>query len=511
MVASRFVLLAVLMTVLLFGMELLSFVASLVNLQTLSGLSIAASVFVIAFLFGVIFVSLIAIVCPIAVKPFLIITTLINALALYYMVTYRVVLDVTMIGNIFNTKQSEAFELITPVSFVYFVLLGILPSWLILKIRISRINRVRIVVNLLLITASSILFLYVNSSSWLWIDKYSSLVGGKILPWSYIINTGRHYSAMSKKADNQILLPDGQFSDNQKVAVILVIGEAARAHNFSLYGYPVSTNPLLEKAGVLALKNTTSCTTYTTGSVACILAHDDGSSNSEPLPSYLTRLGADVIWRTSNWGEPTIKVTEYLNRGDLKDGCVGSGCDFDEVLLTNLSQRIQQSDKQKILAVLHTKGSHGPSYYARYPSEFERFTPVCRHEEISKCTDQALVNAYDNTILYTDHFLNQTIDQLKQLKGIPTLLIYISDHGESLGEFGLYLHGTPYAFAPDFQKDIPFLIWASDEYAELKGIDVENINQLDEYSQANIFHTIIGAFDLQTDIYDSTRDVLSRP
>ncbi len=351
-----------------------------------------------------------------------------------------------------------------------------------------------------------IYFLYINSSSWLWIDKHSKLLGGKILPWSYIINTARYYSINLKSSDNQVLLPEGKFLNEKKTVIVLIIGETARAHNFHLYGYPRNTNPLLETAGVLTFKNTSSCTTYTTGSLACMLSYNSREKNAEPLPSYLTRLGVDVVWRTNNWGEPPINVTDYQEASELRKNCIGEGCNFDEVLLSGLSQRIQSSNKPKILIVLHTKGSHGPSYYSRYPPQFEKFTPVCRYEEISKCTQQELINAYDNTILYTDYFLYKTIKILKKLKGIPVMLIYISDHGESLGEQGLYLHGTPYMFAPDFQKQIPFLIWMSNDFTKLKGI--KNIPQDNQYSHSNIFHTIIGAFDIKTKIYNRNLDVL---
>ena len=506
MLANRFVLLAALINTFLFNGALYSFIASNLDLTTLSGLSIAVSVFVLVFIVNLIFISLIVIIIPILVKPFLILTAMINSFALYYMVTYQIILDKTMMGNIFNTRSSEAFELITPTLLLYLILIGIIPSWLIIKTRIKSINRGKIVTQLLIFMALGIYFLYINSSSWLWIDKHSKLLGGKILPWSYIFNTARYYSINLKSSDNQVLLPEGKFLNEKKTVVVLIIGETARAHNFHLYGYPRNTNPLLETAGVLTFKNTSSCTTYTTGSLACMLSYNSREKNAEPLPSYLTRLGVDVVWRTNNWGEPPINVTDYQKGSELRKDCIGEGCHFDDVLLSGLSQRIQSSNKPKILIVLHTKGSHGPSYYSRYPPQFEKFTPVCRYEEISKCTQQALINAYDNTILYTDYFLYKTIKILEKLKGIPVMLIYISDHGESLGEQGLYLHGTPYMFAPDFQKKIPFLIWMSNDFTKLKGI--KDIHQDDQYSHSNIFHTIIGAFDIETKIYDRNLDVL---
>ncbi len=506
--ASHFVFLATLLNMLLFGYALYDFVASHVDLLTLSGLLIGLTVFAVVFVFNLLFFSLLAVIHPVVLKAFLIVTAPISALALYYLVTYQVILDKTMMGNIFNTRDSEMFDLITPSLFLYVFLLGVVPCWLLLKVRLVPLERGKILRNLAIVFPLFLLFLYLNSSSWLWIDKYSKLLGGKILPWAYIVNTMAYYSEQARSVENQVLLPKGTFANDDKMVVVLIIGETARAHNFSLLGYPRETNPLLKKAGVAVLKNTTSCTTYTTGSLACILSHDVNASNAEPLPSYLQRLGVDVIWRTTNWGEPPIKVGEYQSGGALRGECKGSGCNFDEVLLTNLTQRIQASDKQKVLVVLHTKGSHGPSYYSRYPDEFEKFVPVCRYEEISKCSEQELINAYDNTIVYTDYFLNRAIDQLKALQHVPVLMLYISDHGESLGEGGLYLHGTPYLFAPDYQKKIPFIAWLSDAFSEQKGKEVSDMTGRDDYSQLNVFHTVVGAFDLQTEVYNSRLDLL---
>jgi len=493
---------------LLFGYALYDFVATHVDLLTLSGFFIGLSVFVVVFVFNLLLFSLLAIIHPLLLKGFLVVTLPVSAVAFYYLLTYQVILDKNMMGNIFNTRYSEAFDLVTPSLFLYLLLLGAVPCWLLLKVRLVPPERAKVLRNVAIIFPLFLVFLYLNAASWLWIDKYSKLLGGKILPWAYLINTASYYSEQARSAENQLLLPKGEFANNDKMVVVLIIGETARAHNFSLLGYPRETNPLLKKAGVAVLKNTTACTTYTTGSVACILSHDVKANNVEPLPSYLTRLGADVIWRTTNWGEPPLKVTEYQVGSELRGECKGSGCNFDELLLTNLQQRIEASDKQKILVVLHTKGSHGPSYYSRYPAEFETFLPVCRYEEISKCSQQELVNAYDNTIVYTDYFLNQAINQLKGLKETPVMMLYISDHGESLGEGGLYLHGTPYLFAPDYQKEIPFIAWLSDEFSAQKGKGVDDLAQQDHYSQENIFHTIVGAFDLKTPVYRKELDLL---
>tara|TARA_R110001592_G_scaffold123666_2_gene331856 strand:+ start:7284 stop:8849 length:1566 start_codon:yes stop_codon:yes gene_type:complete len=503
---NRYVQLCALLNTILFNGVLFSFISHQLTLFSISGLTIALSVFLIVFVFNLVFMSLILLVIPKLFKVILILTTFINSIAIYYMNTYQVILDKTMIGNILNTRSTEIFELISPSLFLYVIVIGVIPSWLIVKTGVNVLNRVKIAFQSSMITVLIIGFLLANAANWLWIDKYAKILGGKMLPWSYIINTVRYQSMKMKQETDYQLLPLGKFINDDKVVVVLVIGETARAQNFHFYGYPRNTNPLLETLKPLVFNNTTACTTYTTGSLACMLSYDSNKTSSEPLPSYLTRMGVDVIWRANNWGEPAIKVTDYQKVDELKENCFDEGCLFDEVLLTGLNQRIISSNKQKIFTVLHTKGSHGPSYYTRYPKRFEHFTPVCKHEELSKCTQQELVNAYDNTILYTDYFLYKAIKQLETLEDVPVMLIYISDHGESLGENGAYLHGTPYMFAPDFQKKIPFLIWTSSNFNYQSKHSNKNNSA---FSHANIFHTIIGALGIKTQVYDKDLDVLN--
>ena len=334
-----------------------------------------------------------------------------------------------------------------------------------------------------------------------------------VMPWSYVINTARYTAPKLMTSGVQVPLPPATFSSNEKTVVILVIGEAARANDFALYGYSRPTNPLLSQAGVVTLKNASACATYTTASVRCILSNVNSESPFskpyEPLPSYLQRNGVDVIWRSRNWGEPPMMVQTYQRASDLSAACTGTRCNYDEVLLSGLEQRIKTSSSQKVFVVLHQSGSHGPAYYMKYPSEFEYFKPVCKSVELGKCTHEELVNAYDNTILYEDYFLFRTIGVLKTLRDTSTLLIYVSDHGESLGEYGMYLHGIPYPIAPAVQKDIPFIIWMSDEFIRQKAVQAGRLQSQSKHSQRDIFHTVMGAFSMRSDAYMRDYDIFS--
>lgn len=507
--SSRFILLFSAFNTFLFNISVFHYLNSNLDLLSMSGLSITASITILIYILNVTSLSLLALITPYLSKLFLIITALINAAALYYINSFQVVLDLSMIGNIFNTRASEASELlVSDALYIYILMFGLIPGYIVLRTRITPTNRFRSSINLAIVLVAGITFILLNASGWLWISKHRNMVSGKILPWSYIINSARYTAEKFKSEVDPILLPDGVFSDNKKTVVVLVIGESARSANFSLYGYEKNTNPYTSLDDVLVFNKTNSCSTYTTASIACILSHGKDKDEYENLPSYLTRLGVDVIWRTNNWGEANITVTEYTKESDLINNCKPGTCDLDENLLIGLQQRIQSSNKQKQLVVIHIKGSHGPSYYSRYPAHLEKFTPVCRHEELSKCTYDELINAYDNSIVYTDYLLHQIINILKDINNTPSMMLYISDHGESLGEGGMYFHGVPYMFAPDYQKEVPFMIWRSNELIAHQGIKNQDIKQSDNFSHANIFHTIIGAFGVKSEAYDSNMDVI---
>ena len=434
-------------------------------------------------------------------KGFFILIVISNSIALYFVNTYNVILDKSMMGNVFNTNTSEAFSYYDINLILYIIFLGIIPSFIIYKIKLEKAKRLKLLALAITILVSAVGILYINSNTWLWFDKNAKVLGGLTMPWSYSINAIRYQKKKMKQNEKRVLLPNATFLNQDEKLVVLIIGESARSANFSLYGYNKQTNPNLIKQNIQVLKNTKSSTTYTTASIHSMLSYlGSTSDNFEVLPNYLQRQGVDVLWRANNWGQPKLKLSNYENSGDLRNSCKGIACDFDEVLLTNLKEKISQLKTKKKFVVLHTVGSHGPTYFKKYPKEFEIFKPVCKSVDVSSCTQEELINAYDNTIVYTDYFISQTINTLKQLD-IPTMMIYISDHGESLGEYGLYLHGTPYSIAPDFQKDIPFLIWKSKDFHR-------NIKLQNSYAQNNIFHTVLSALDIRSEVYNKNLDLL---
>jgi lipid A ethanolaminephosphotransferase len=301
---------------------------------------------------------------------------------------------------------------------------------------------------------------------------------------------------------------------------ILVIGETARAANFSLNGYPRPTNPELARQKVLSFSDVSACGTSTAVSLPCMFL-DTGregfkatlAQHREGLLDVLQRAGITVRWRDNNSGCKDVcnRVPhDDLSNMHLTGLCRGDEC-YDEILLHGLQDYLDRQHRDTVI-VLHMKGSHGPAYFKRYPSAFEFFTPACASIQLDRCSRQEIVNAYDNTLRYTDHVLSQTIDLLRaNAQRFDTAMLYVSDHGESLGENGLYLHGLPYAFAPQEQTHVPMLLWFSDGLRQRLGIDAAclSAHQHTPLSHHFIFHSILGLSNVQTAIYRPELDLFA--
>jgi lipid A ethanolaminephosphotransferase len=183
----------------------------------------------------------------------------------------------------------------------------------------------------------------------------------------------------------------------------------------------------------------------------------------------------------------------------------------DEGMLQGLEHYIAQNRHKDILIVLHQMGNHGPAYYKRYPKHFEKYTPVCQTNQVEQCTQEEIGNAYDNALRYTDHFLNETIEFLKRYDTThAAAMLYMSDHGESLGEHGIYLHGMPYFMAPESQTHVGALMWFNESFKEERNIQTFLKRKDESYSHDHLFHTLLGLFDVDTDLYRPSRDMFDR-
>ncbi len=301
---------------------------------------------------------------------------------------------------------------------------------------------------------------------------------------------------------------------------VLVVGETTRAENWGLNGYRPDTTPELAALNVINFPNTSSCGTATTISVPCMFSNMTRADyrptlaqHQENLMDILQRAQLNVYWQENDGGCKGVcdripnEKTEQIAPKDL---CNQGGC-YDMAMLTGLSEKIDAIQGDSVF-VLHTMGSHGPAYYERYPDQFKRFTPTCDSNEIQNCSREQLVNTYNNTVFYIDHMLAQTIKLLQSKPNVDTALLYVSDHGESLGEKNLYLHGAPYMIAPSQQTRIPMIFWQSPSFAQAQGLDAACLRQRAQqqaYSHDNLFHSMLGITGVSTQEYQPELDLFA--
>lgn len=496
---AHFAIIMSVLNFLFFHYAFFTFVLDHVDYNSLNGILLITSLVILMLVLNAFVFYLICYLSRYVGNSLLILFFNINAIAVYFINTYGVIIDKTMIGNIFNTNYAESSSYFSIKLILYIAVLGILPSIFIVNVKIIKVTWKKFAITSSLTLFFVLVLILANSSNWLWIDKNSKTLGALAMPWSYTVNTALFYSDKYKSNEKEILLPNAKLKDHQKSVVVLVIGESARRENFSLYGYNKNTNPLLSKIPNLFHFNANSCATYTTAGVKCILEHTNTDKLYEILPNYLYRNRVDVIWRTTNWGEPPVHIKEYQNREALLLNCKGEGCDYDEILLSGLKEQILGSKKDKVLIILHTSTSHGPTYNTKYPARFETFKPVCNSVDLGKCSQTELINAYDNTIVYTDYILTKIIDDLKQLKGYNSAMMFVSDHGESLGEKNLYMHGVPMSIAPKEQYEIPFIVWVSEGAKQVKP------NKM--LSQNHVFHSVLNFLGVESSVYDDSMSI----
>ena len=456
-------------------------------------------------------------------KFFLILIFISSSFAGYFMNAYGVIIDDHMIQNALETNSSETADLLTWKMGGYFLFLGLLPSIIIYKIDIAyksfkselftKLKAIVLFIVLIVVILFSFSKFYTS-----FFREHKSL-RFYTNPTYHIYSVGKYFilKATSITKFEQLGTDAKNISTDKKPKlVIFVVGEAARAANFSLNGYQKQTNPTLALEDIINYPNATSCGTETAISVPCMFSiygrsdySDSKGKSTENLIDVLSHAKINLLWRDNNSdskGVATRITYEDLNNAQDEKLC-GDGECFDEILLKNLQTYVDKQTADTLI-VLHQKGSHGPAYYKRYPKEFNKFTPICESNQLEQCTQQQIQNAYDNTILYTDYFLSKTIDFLKSNQNkYQTAMIYSADHGESLGENGVYLHGMPYMLAPDNQTHIGFLQWFGDDFKKKLNSNCLKQNASKDVSHDNLFHSILGIMDIKTSVYDEKLDM----
>jgi lipid A ethanolaminephosphotransferase len=403
-----------------------------------------------------------------------------SSMAAYFMSAYGTVIDQTMLENTLQTNVAEAGDLFSVSMLLYLLALGLLPAWWVLRRMpepegfVSEL-RSKALLSLCLLVAMVLLIVPFTSQYASFFREHKSLrfyANPTYFTYSAIRLASSKLKGSVVPAVIQPVAQDARLNDeppeHPRELVVLVVGETARSDRFSLNGYGKTTNPELAKEDVVSLTNVTSCGTSTAVSVPCMfsLSGREGFNGEtvhefENVLDVLKRQGVEILWRDNNSDSKGVAVR--LPYENFRDPAINPVCDSecrDMGMLAGLEDYIRKRPGKDLLIVLHQMGNHGPAYYKRYPPEFERFTPVCKTNELSKCTDEEINNAYDNAILYTDYFLAQTVALLKKFdSNHETAMLYVSDHGESLGEKGMYLHGAPYLFSPKEQTHVASLLW----------------------------------------------------
>jgi len=467
-------------------------------------------------------------------KPLLVLFLMVSAIMSYFTQELGVIFEVDMVRNVVETikdnNKQEALELLSSPLLWHVFLLGVLPSLFVL---FTQIHYKTVVKEILTRIVYGVGVLAVVLALFMLNFKYMSFFSREnrdlrvyVTPVFPALSLYRY--TRSELAGKDIVFKEigkdaQQHKLHQKRTVgIVIVGETARADHFSLNGYKKETNPLLKKQGVNNFSNVSSCGTSTAFSVPCMFSFLKRGDYS-PLKArkesnvldVLTTAGIKTIWLDNNSSCKNvcdrIENINYTNAPHpYKDSpYYAHGEYYDAMILDQLDKQIDKTDND-ILIVFHSFGSHGPSYYKRYPKEFAQFKPYCQKSSPQECNSEEIQNAYDNTILYTDYVLNQVIEHLKAKSDqYESFMLYASDHGESLGENGIYLHGLPYMLAPKAQTHIPLISWFSNDYIKNHQLNLEALKNKENasYSHDNISHSLLGLFNVSSTVYQADEDM----
>ena len=465
---------------------------------------------------------------PIA-KPVLIAMVLIAAICGYFTDAYGTIFDSNMLVNSLETDQGEAMGLMSLSFFIRVFLLGVIPAVIIAKIRIKRtplrralLQRAATLILSMALMAVCLLPFGDQYATFFRQHKMVRSYANPITPIYSVIKLGTDYFAELRRPDTLILhatdakriTPTAGVTAAKPKLMVFVVGETARADHIGLNGYKRDTMPLLaNQPDIYSFKQATSCGTSTAYSVPCMFSYanrDNYDSNSadynENVLDTLNKQGVNVIWRDNN--SSSKGVADRVTFEDYKKADVNPNCDdecrdigmldgFDTLVKSDTGIKSDVPAKDTLI-LLHQMGNHGPAYYKRYPKEFEEYKPVCMTNELSKCDDQSVINGYDNAIRYTDYFLDKVIDTLKNYEqDYDVVMVYMSDHGESLGENNIYLHGLPYAIAPNAQKQVPLIIWSPTS----NNIDKSSLASMTDQPVSHDFitPTLLNFFGITTD------------
>lgn len=472
-----------------------------------------------------------------SIKPVLIFLLIASALGTHFMISYGVVIDDTMMVNVLQTDPRETRDLLNLRLFITLLLVAGLPILWLWSAPVQRTTlRRQAFQNALVLIAGCAVFIVAIALSF---QGFSSLMRNHkhvrflLNPLNSLYAIGQiatrplRHGPQPLQAIGLDATLEPSFTEGSKPPLLMiVVGETARAANFSFNGYSRQTTPQVAKLAqtdhFVYWKDAWSCGTNTAASLPCMFSHlgkeafEDSKARYEGLLDVIQRSGMAVLWIDNQSGCKGVceRVPNFNTSKETVPQYCSSGECHDLVMLHDLDARFAALPASKrakgTVIVLHQMGSHGPAYFKRTPPAFKQFQPECLTNNLSECSREQISNSYDNTLLYTDQVLASSIGWLKgKATEANTALIYVSDHGESLGEKGIYLHGLPYAIAPDEQKHIPWLNWFSPNFAQQRRLDVACLqrNAGQRITHDHLFHSVLGLLGVKTSLHLAKLDM----
>lgn len=445
------------------------------------------------------------------------ITVLSAAWAAYYMDEFGVIIDHVMLDNAANTDKQEVLGLLSWGFLIKMLLLGVIPALLLIKktparffkrdtiaMRLKHIALLVLGMILVILPFGADYATFIREHKMVRMYANPTFFHYSLIKWGAQKLFTHHITGLKKTA----LDTRNVETDQHHELIIMVVGETARFDRFSLNGYQRPTNPRLSKEAVVSFKSVTSCGTSTGVSVPCMFSmlsrkqyDEETALHTENALDVLSREGVKVLWRDNNSDSKGVALR--VPNEDFKSPAHNPVCDDNECrdigMLSGLDKFVAENKDHDILIVLHQMGNHGPEYYRRYPDQFKQFTPICKTGRLSECSQQEIDNSYDNAILYTDYFLSEVIQFLKKYDNKrETAMLYVSDHGESLGEHGIYLHAAPYMIAPQEQTHVPAILWLGQHF----DYQLPQVKSYENYplSHDDVFCTLLTAYELKSEV-----------
>jgi len=452
-----------------------------------------------------------------------------SALASYATLNYGVIFDYSMLENIFETNSAEASSYLSFKAVIYFIILGVIPTLMLWMVEFSKkhsiktriMQRAALVLGALAVIAVIFVTAYKDYAS---VGRNNAYLNKLIVP-SHIYYTVKYIDRtyLSTPLKYQQIGLDAKkiaSANGKPELIVFVLGETARAMNLGSNGYKRNTTPYTEKYGVISFSQVSSCGTATAHSLPCMFSNMNREKYKKSVANsqdnaldIIQRAGVSILWEDNDGGDKAVAKNipkKVIEPAEHPKYCDSDVC-YDEALLQNLDTEIVSKKDKDQLYVLHLIGSHGPTYWKRYPADHELFKPSCNRADIENCSDEEITNVYDNTIAYTDFVISQLINKLQKYRDdYNVALMYMSDHGESLGENGLYLHGTPYAIAPKEQTSVPWMVWLDDRFAQNYGINRTCVADKapEVLSHDNLFHTLLDFANVETSAKDGAMSIL---